>query len=272
MSGANNNNNSHQRSMDSAPSVSSLRDSVHFWRGVVGYRQADYRGDAPERVSGITMDQTQINTGGGLRNRNMTNNSLHTDEAHIPGMSMISTTSTQAPGQHPVTARRGANNVWGRLKNASDRNRILTKILNSSGWKGVLIACSTIILFGAQLRDMFVPKSADATVDVIFVMVLTFLVVDIVLRSDTEPAYFVCYSCRGWNVGSFLFWCDFWSTITLLYDIRGLTERLGVNEVVITLNEQGIPVRENVFGGVVLRLPHIYHRCQEWIRSIDTYQ
>lgn len=119
-----------------------------------------------------------------------------------------------------------------------------------------MIISSILLLFGAQLRDLAFPASADLAVDCVFLVVIAFLLVDIVSRCDAEPHYFSFWACprqnpvgptgpttnNHWTMGSFLFWCDVLSTVTLLYDVRLFTERSGVQEVVIELSDQGIPV------------------------------
>jgi hypothetical protein len=211
--------NKHKRS----PTVarSSFRTSINnlktmtFIRGVMGQRNQDYAEDTPQSYpSAPSIRQTS---------------SAHVYQAqeHII---------------HEETAQARCCSRY----NPNDRKLLLWRLLNARMWKLALICFSFILLFGAQLRDLFVPKDGDIAVDVVLMVAVVFFGVDICMRADAEANYFLFHVCgaisyssgivvdagvahlpnlcgrRPFHVGSFLFWCDVISTVLLLTEISFL--------------------------------------------------
>jgi hypothetical protein len=142
-------------------------------------------------------------------------------------------------------------------------------LLGSPWYKAFLILLTFILLFGAQIRFIFVPAAGDTACDVVFMLVFCVFWIDIFMRVDVEPNYFhlslcgltwsrshprgqqqaaVASSAGGWctafEVGSFLFWCDVLSTLALLQDISFINPDYFSEYIVsITLDSFGIPVR-----------------------------
>mmetsp|Transcript_20576 Transcript_20576/g.44963 ORF Transcript_20576/g.44963 Transcript_20576/m.44963 type:complete len:1245 (+) Transcript_20576:360-4094(+) len=116
-----------------------------------------------------------------------------------------------------------------------------------------------LLLFGESIQYLWCPKSADLAFNYLYTIGFAFFIIDVVMRCYVSPAYFVFEFCGldyrfdaqgtrrprpppgglkgGWGesfikIGSFMFWCDIISTVTLLYDITwintGLLERTGV--------------------------------------------
>ena len=140
---------------------------------------------------------------------------------------------------------------------SDDRKRfLLYRVLNARLWRALLIFFTFILLFGAQFRDLFIPKAADPAIDAIFVIAFLFFTADMIFRVDAEFNYFHLYLCncvgyssgvaadrvhdaardprvsgvntlpgccgtqpQPFQVGSFLFFCDLISTIVLLREI-----------------------------------------------------
>ncbi len=154
------------------------------------------------------------------------------------------------------------------------RRLYLLQILNLHVWKAFMICFTTILLFGAQIRDLFFPKSADLAVDIVFLIVVCFFWVDTLFRMDCETNYFrfylfssfgyssgrtvpprisdvrdvdpsVGYCCgRPFHIGSFLFWCDIISTVALLREIT-LLDPTGIFDearIEIRLDQFGMPL------------------------------
>lgn len=125
---------------------------------------------------------------------------------------------------------------------------MVSKLLTTTVWKTILIICSFILLFGAQIRDLLPPR-ADTAVDIILVMVFCFFLCDIILRCDSDANYFVCYNCTRWNSGSFLFWCDVVSALTLLYDITFVArQRFGETHIQLYMSSSGNDVSDLGMG------------------------
>ena len=132
---------------------------------------------------------------------------------------------------------------------------LMKKTIRSVVWKALLIIFSIYLLFGSQIRHLFIPSSMDAAFDIISLVVFGFFVLDMIIRMMIYPNYFSISCCNtsganggndvqtGCVLGSFVFWCDLVSTITLLYDISWINEgEYNVKEVKIQLNEFGSPV------------------------------
>jgi len=231
---------------------SSIRDStVTFLRNVFANRMSDYHSDAPphelrnEAVSpahqrgpnwaesGAVHDGSVVESsfmvvgGGGVNNNNNINR------------------ITEEPAE-PF--------LWQRLTVRSDRRALFLDILYSRFWKTTLIIFAIILLFGAPCRALFIPKAGDSAVDAVFFFVFVFFVTDMGMRMDAEDHYFEISCGSGgkrqstsWcccRMGSFLFWCDFLSTFTLLADITWFNkQQFSESQFEITLNSFGIPVR-----------------------------
>ncbi|GAX18664.1 hypothetical protein FisN_10Hh123 [Fistulifera solaris] len=162
------------------------------------------------------------------------------------------------------------------------RRLYLLQILNLHVWKAFMICFTTILLFGAQIRDLFFPKSADLAVDIVFLIVVCFFWVDTLFRMDCETNYFrfylfssfgyssgrtvpprisdvrdvdpsVGYCCgRPFHIGSFLFWCDIISTVALLREIT-LLDPTGIFDearIEIRLDQFGMPLDVSGLGHV----------------------
>jgi len=132
---------------------------------------------------------------------------------------------------------------------------ILKKTIRSVVWRAMVIIFSIYLLFGSQIRHLFIPSSMDAAFDIISLVVFGFFILDMVIRMIIFPNYFSIGCCNtsgvnggndvqtGFVFGSFVFWCDLVSTITLLYDISWINEgEYCVKEVEIQLNEFGVPI------------------------------
>ena len=142
------------------------------------------------------------------------------------------------------------------------------KILRNKFWRVLLIVCSFILLFGAQIRTLAFTKGADTAFDAIFMVTFCIFLFDILMRCDVEPNYFAFNMggcCRrrvdnsaqgptadgaansggGFQIGSFLFWCEFASTLALLHEITFIHKKnFDETRLNITLDAAGVPVRE----------------------------
>jgi hypothetical protein len=135
-------------------------------------------------------------------------------------------------------------------------------LLNSRVWRTCMVIFAFVLLFGEQIRSLFLPPASDNYVDTLFVISILFFLTDIAMRCDAEDGYFTshCCCCPSNSVdltsstslsclsflscGSFLFWCDLLSTIALLYDISWIRTRWFSDATVeILLNNFGVPVR-----------------------------
>ena len=116
------------------------------------------------------------------------------------------------------------------------------RLINTRVWNGFTILFTVVLLFGTQIQDLWCPKSSDLAFDVLFTCSFVFLIVDVLLRSVADPSYFLftvgkrdfrssdgepaytrsdalCGLHNCFQIGSFMFWCDLLSTLSLLWDI-----------------------------------------------------
>lgn len=244
------------RSDDSTGSLrsSSNQKTLKFFRNIVGQKSNDYHSDAP------TMQ--------------------HPSEANIAargvstrsGMSRGTFASFRMGGEGGLSA--GSGSCWSRFSGcfscfsflawpADSRRSFLGRIIRSRSWKFILIVFTLFLLFGPQIRDMYISKDGDTAMDVIFMTALVFFTVDILIRIDVEPNYFsfglFCrrqrsqgssdmatgwMGCGGYGLGSFLFWCDVISTLTLLHEISFINrDHFDEVRIDIRLDMFGVPVR-----------------------------
>jgi len=112
----------------------------------------------------------------------------------------------------------------------------ITAVLDHQVWKITIIILTLIMLFGGSLQDFF-PKEADIYFDIIFLVTMAVLLVDVLMMCFAVPSYFVFRnSCKGENdsrfgclcfqLGSFTFWFDVISIITLFYNISFINTSL----------------------------------------------
>jgi class 3 adenylate cyclase len=163
---------------------------------------------------------------------------------------------SESPPQTNLLARRIGScwSVWPPESRKSFWRRIFTSRL----WRFLLVVFSILLLFGAQMRTLLLPKSTDLFVDLLFTVMFFFFVADIAMRVDAEPNYFGmrvwCRTpesasehinmegCGNCELGSFIFWCEVISTLALLYEISFIAkDNFAERDMVIRLNEFGAP-------------------------------
>ena len=104
-----------------------------------------------------------------------------------------------------------------------DQQSVKEKMVHSKIWKSIILICELILLFGFEIRDLFCPADSDIVFDVIFMLAFVLLIFDIILMSMTLPGYFNYGFSDQYHVriifGSWAFWLDFFSALTLLNEI-----------------------------------------------------
>lgn len=227
----------------------SVSSSTRFVRKLVNRGANDYRAEAtvPARVPRArapavpTIDEQR-------------NNEADMDGAYSPEYD-----GQQQPG------------FWARCCEccSADRRMVVFKtLLKSSLWKALIILCSIILLFGAQVRTLAFEEPADFGFDLVFCGVFLIFLWDIGMRVDVEPNYFAfdigcCFPKRedntapvparmeadsawgncNFQLGSFLFFCELASTLALLHEISFIHKgNWDEKEVNIYLDSAGIPV------------------------------
>ena len=159
------------------------------------------------------------------------------------------------------------------------------RLINTRVWNGLTIFFTVVLLFGTQIQDLWCPKSSDLAFDVLFTCSFVFLIVDVLLRSVADPSYFLftvgkrdfrssdgepaytrsdalCGLHNCFQIGSFMFWCDLLSTLSLLWDISyigGLRNSMIL--VGIGIDVLGVPV--SFLSALVVApkrfFPHLLH-------------
>lgn len=137
---------------------------------------------------------------------------------------------------------------------------VMKHIISSKWWSnGIILFFTIILLFGAQMQELIFNKEAGLGLDGLFTVTFVVLLVDIIMRCFTEPAYYSFQFCdrkkggansnssAGWGIcqfGSFMFWCDLISTLLLIYNISYISNSLfPTKSITIMLDENGVPVR-----------------------------
>jgi hypothetical protein len=233
--------------------ISSNQKLTNFCLQLVGRKNNDYHSDAPTMQH---PSEANINT---------------RDVSSRSGMSRGNFASYRLGGEGGHSAASGAT-CWSRCCGsfsclawpAESRRYFLGRIIQSRSWKFILVVFTLLLLFGPQIRDMYISKDGDTAMDVIFMCALVFFTLDILIRIDVEPNYFsfdlFCrrgqrkegssdlatgwMGCGSYGLGSFLFWCDVVSTLTLLHEISFINrEHFDEIHINIRLDRFGVPVR-----------------------------
>ena len=69
------------------------------------------------------------------------------------------------------------------------------RLINTKAWQAFIVLFTIVLLFGAQIQDLWCPPSSDVAFDVIFTCAFVFLIVDVILRSAADPTYFILNLC-----------------------------------------------------------------------------
>lgn len=233
-----------RRSRSSADGRNSGSSMTRFlWNSFVGRRNEDYRGEEHPSPAAAAAAATTDSV-----DRNM--EGVNFPRASTAAAATTTTTTTSAPA---VLAPREQQRYLFR----SRQRWKVERILRSGTWKFFLIVFALVVLFGASIRELFLPKSADLAVDVVFLVALVFFAIDMALRIGSEPGYLSCpvifvvdknqndrhKRCVCPRLGSFLFWCDFCSTMTLFYDLSFLNKTIyGEKHLSFEVGPWGDPV------------------------------
>jgi hypothetical protein len=216
----------------------SLRESASMvFDTILGRRKDDYHGDIHHEAASMREREQQSQLSDTVR--------------HVP----------MPPLPRIPSLPHGNVSVW---RDPERRRARFLALLNRRAWKTAMVLFACILLFGEQVRVIFLPPKADDAVDTVFCVSILFFLIDIAMRCDAEDGY--CphsFVCRGegdrgtcgisCSCGSFLFWCDLVSTLALFYDISWIRTRVFAEvSIVIVLNEWGVPVRSCCRWGMEL--------------------
>lgn len=245
--------------------------TLKFLRTIVGKRNDDYCAETPAAAAPRTLGgQGQAPSPGMM---------AESSTRLMHGRSSSSSASNLAPSAPSPSRARARVAACARAFAAcfpppESRRAYLKSVLDARGYKALLIVLTFILLFGAQIRFIFIPAAGDTGCDVVFMAVFCVFWVDVVMRIDAEPNYFHLNICGvtwkrnrrsssgnqqraqshagtasgGWcsafEVGSFLFWCDVVSTLALMQDISFINpDYFSEYSVFIKLDPFGVPVR-----------------------------
>jgi hypothetical protein len=238
------------------PSQSSSRKQSLF-RNFFTQRNDDYRSDVPA----VTAPPVSF--------QNPRTSQTQSTPLATPSNAGSSTDEDAASLKRWQRCLQVVGNVFRPSRATLDR---MAHLISSRFWHFGLVFFTFLLLFGAQIQALFIPKEGDIAFDVLFTVALVVFVVDIFVRSLVEPQYFG-FNLSGRNgdgqsawgacrLCSFMFWCDLISTASLLYDISFINRRIfDVVTIDIEIEEYGLPVRT----------PFIFlARCTEKILFIFT--
>ena len=132
----------------------------------------------------------------------------------------------------------------------------LRSLINHPVWTWTTGFFVVVMLFGAPIQDLFLPASADVTVDVVFTLAFITLLVDILIRCIVDKAYFAWdrvgtsltpqANCKWFNMhaASFMFWCDIVGTLTFIYDLSYINVLRAIPMSIGLEVKDGISVRQ----------------------------
>ena len=228
------------RSSQSAP-MNNVKEAS-FFRRFFSRQNSDYRADAASPgLRGTTPGET-------LQNQRATQSTTAAPLGSNAGTTSDDNDST------PKILQRCLNFVGTFVRPSSAMLEHMTRLINSRFWQVGLVIFTFVLLFGAQLQGLFIPKEGDIAFTILVTIALVVFLLDIIIRCYVEPQYFG-FNFSGGNAEghsawgafrlcSFMFWCDLFSTATLLYDIsyinKGLIDMMTIE---IEIDAFGLPVR-----------------------------
>mmetsp|Transcript_29728 Transcript_29728/g.59764 ORF Transcript_29728/g.59764 Transcript_29728/m.59764 type:complete len:1176 (-) Transcript_29728:21-3548(-) len=146
----------------------------------------------------------------------------------------------------------------------------LRSLINHPVWTWTTGFFVVVMLFGAPIQDLFLPASADVTVDVVFTLAFITLLVDILIRCIVDKAYFAWdrvgtsltpqANCKWFNMhaGSFMFWCDIVGTLTFIYDLSYINVLRAIPMSIGLEVKDGISIRGGNFFTYSDVSPHFH--------------
>ena len=133
-------------------------------------------------------------------------------------------------------------------------SRFMYKVVRSPIWKANILIAMVLLLFGSSIQFIFFPKQADIIFDVLYTVAFAVFVIDTIMNMVINPEYFGFNTCwnrhrqdgqysRSFGIGSFMFWCDVFSSFAMLYDISYINEdEFESPKIDIKLDAYGVPV------------------------------
>lgn len=124
---------------------------------------------------------------------------------------------------------------------------IKNRIIKTTWWSVIIFLFTLVLLFGPPLKFLLFTKAADIFFDSLFLICIITLIIDIILRCLVTPKYFqwsfpikskenaqnsilssnvTFHRKKKFQIGSFMFWCDLISTISLLSEITFIFTQL----------------------------------------------
>lgn len=140
------------------------------------------------------------------------------------------------------------------------------KIEMSTLWN-ILVLIFTIILLLGGILPLFFRGSTHKILDPLFLITIAVLIVDMFVASQTQHKYF-CIRWKSWtdfSFGSFLFFYDFISVISLLVDISWVKRMIVTSDIEIQV-ENGEPMYNSngplhvnlmIMFGIVFRMARV---------------
>lgn len=140
----------------------------------------------------------------------------------------------------------------------------LRYIITHPGWRGMTLFFILLLLFLPSINDIWLPNTADGTVDGFLTLGFVILAIDIIIRCTVDKGYFAlkrqgkywtglhdkfcdsCCRCSWLNVhaGSFMFWFDTLALLTVLYKISYVNPNMQQPKYThVMLSQHGFPLR-----------------------------
>ncbi|KAL7539624.1 hypothetical protein ACHAWF_006463, partial [Thalassiosira exigua] len=162
-----------------------------------------------------------------------------------------SATSSQRSLRLSSLTSTGPNMTDGKARDtnclSNERVNALRLMLGHPAWRAITVIFTLVVVFVPLVRDIWLPKNADASLDGIFTIAFFELMIDIVIRAIVDKSYFV-WNCGGcswpncFGVGSFFFWTDAVSLMTTVAELSYINPtRSEMISLTVYVNELGLP-------------------------------
>lgn len=240
------------RSSQSAP-LNNIKEAS-FFRRFFSRQNSDYRADAASsEFRGITPGAT-------FQNQRATQSTPGAQQPSNAG------TITDDVDTTPKRLQRFLQSAGKFVRPSRAMLEYMARLISSRFWNVGLIFFTFVLLFGAQIQRLFIPKEGDFAITVLFTIALVVFSLDIIIRCYVEPMYFGINFSGGNAEGpsawgacrlcSFMFWCDLFSTVSLLYDISYINESIiDMMTIEIEIDAFGLPVSIHFVNPIISSKP-----------------
>jgi hypothetical protein len=160
-----------------------------------------------EPVTHIKIDSEKKQHSGVKDNNYVIGSQKHLGTEHEPSDRINLQFHNPSTGEATTTPTPGANNPH--ISINSTLNKYIIKLIDSNYYLVLMTLCTILALFLNDIQNAFCPTFIDDPFDIIQLILFILFSVEIILTVIAKDDY----------LGSFFFWLDFISSVSLLEDI-----------------------------------------------------